>query len=197
MVKRTSRICLASSSPRRQTLLKQLGIQFDVMVPDVNEAHITGESPEEYVIRLSRMKAQDVFRRRQQQGLEQIPVLGADTAVILDGKILGKPKDGQNGKAMLKKLSGKAHEVMSAISLHYRRYQRSMLSVSKINFASLSDEDIVTYWETGEPADKAGAYAIQGHAAAFIKSIEGSYSGVVGLPLYELDQMLKEMELES
>ena len=194
---RSSRICLASSSPRRQTLLKQLGIPFEVMAPDVNEAHITGESPEEYVIRLSRMKALDVYRRRQQENIEQVPVLGADTAVILDGEILGKPDDKKHGEAMLQKLSGKTHEVLSALSLHYRNYENSRLSVSRITFAALTREDIEAYWQTGEPGDKAGAYGIQGHAAAFIKSIEGSYTGVVGLPLYELSQMLQEMESKS
>ncbi|GMR17660.1 MAG: Maf family protein [Gammaproteobacteria bacterium] len=178
-------------------LLKQLGIPFEVMAPDVDEAHITGESPEEYVIRLSRMKALDVYGRRQQENIEQVPVLGADTAVVLDGEILGKPDDRNHGEAMLRKLSGKTHEVLSALSLHYRNYENSRLSVSRVSFTVLSHEDIEAYWETGEPGDKAGAYGIQGHAAAFIKSIEGSYSGVVGLPLYELSQMLQEMESES
>jgi len=190
------KICLASSSPRRSDLLRQAGIQFEVLVSGVDETPLSNEMPEHYVRRLALEKARDVYHRRQQQHMARVPVLGADTAVILAGEILGKPIDRAEAEAMLAKLSGKTHEVLSAVALVYQDKELVALSRSLISFVALTREDIATYCDTGEPVDKAGAYGIQGKAATFIRHIEGSYSGVVGLPLYEVTQLLKQLESE-
>jgi len=183
---------LASASPRRQELLRQLGIDFEVMPSDLLEVPLPDEAPAQYVVRVALEKARLVARRVSEHRLAPLPVLGADTEVVLDGEILGKPADARHGHAMLKRLSGRTHEVLSAIALITDSRERTALARTRVTFALLTDEDIAAYWASGEPADKAGGYAIQGRAAAFITHIEGSYSGVVGLPLHELATVLRE-----
>lgn len=180
---------LASSSPRRQELLRQLGIDFEVVVPDIDEARQVGEPPHEYVRRLAQAKAAAVRR-----GLPRTlpaPVLGADTAVVLAGEILGKPRDRTDGIAMLQRLAGRTHEVLTGLCLIHEHGVESGLAVTQVRFGALTEPECARYWDSGEPADKAGGYGIQGRAAAFVAEIRGSYSGVVGLPLFELAQLLK------
>jgi len=182
---------LASASPRRRELLDQLGVCYELVGGlDVDESRLSGETPEEYVVRLACEKA----RAGQVLLAERVPptavVLGADTCIALDGNILGKPADRDHGLAMLAELSGRSHEVLTAICLLQGDTSRTALSRSVVTFAPLEAVDIVAYWDTGEPVGKAGAYAIQGQAARFITRLEGSYSGVVGLPVYELSQLL-------
>ena len=180
---------LASSSPRRQQLLRQLGIDFEVAVPDVDEALQAGETPREYVGRLAMAKAQAVHRRR--AGARPAPVLAADTAVVLAGEILGKPRDRTDGIAMLQRLAGRTHEVLTGLCLIHEHGVESALAVTQVRFGALTEAECECYWDSGEPVDKAGGYGIQGRAAAFVAELHGSYSGVVGLPLYELAQLLK------
>lgn len=184
---------LASASPRRQQLLRQLGVDFAVVCPDVVEAPHPGESARDYVVRLARAKARQGAILVRERGQPSWPVLGADTEVVLDGEILGKPRDRAHALAMLDRLSGRTHEVLTAISLLHQDETLEALSENQVTFAPLSTAEIERYWATGEPADKAGGYAIQGRGAAFIARIEGSYSGIVGLPLFELAQLLKRI----
>lgn len=184
---------LASASPRRRELLRQLGIDFDVLPTKVAEEPQRGESPRSYVTRLARAKARVGVELMRAQRLPERPVLGADTEVVLDGEILGKPRDRAHGLAMLARLSGRTHQVLTAVSVLQQDEVHEALSESRVTFAPLSAAEIEQYWATGEPADKAGGYAIQGRAAAFIARIEGSYTGIVGLPLFELAQLLKRI----
>jgi len=184
-------IYLASASPRRAELLRKIGIPFEAVSTDVIETPRVGEDPSSYVERLARAKAQRGAELVRLAGRATRPVLGADTEVVLDGTILGKPKDRAHGLAMLRQLSGRAHQVLTAICLLDQDEVYQAVSDSRVTFAPLADADIDRYWASGEPVDKAGGYAIQGIAAAFIERIEGSYSGIVGLPLYELTQILK------
>ncbi len=184
-------IYLASASPRRQELLRQLGMTFEVIPSNLEEARAAGETPQAYVVRVALDKARHVALQVRAQGLASYPVLGADTEVVLDGEVLGKPRDRAHAVAMLHRLQGRAHDVYTALALIHDESERTVLSRSRVHLAPLTSEEIVKYWDTGEPADKAGAYAIQGYAAAFIERLEGSYSGVMGLPLYELSQLLK------
>jgi len=187
-------IYLASASPRRQELLRQLGIVFEVMPSDLLEVPLPTETPAQYVVRVSLDKARFVAQQVATRGLALRPVLGADTEVVLDGEILGKPADASHGQAMLKRLVGRTHEVLSGIALIAGSHERTAFVRSRVTFAPLTDEMIAAYWASGEPADKAGGYAIQGRAAAFITHIEGSYSGIVGLPIYELATLLHETQ---
>lgn len=187
------RIYLASASPRRQELLRQLGVAFEVLVPNVAETPLADEVPERYVLRLARAKATDAAARAKAGGLPGYPVLGADTEVVLDGAILGKPRDRDHGIAMLRRLSGRVHHVLTAVCILHQDAVYDTLSDSRVTFASVSEREIERYWDSGEPADKAGGYAIQGRAAGFVSRIEGSYSGIVGLPLFELAQLLKRI----
>jgi septum formation protein len=184
-------IYLASASPRRQELLRQLGVDFEVVPSNLDEVPLPGERPADYVARVSRAKAEHVARRLREQGKAMHPVLGADTEVVLDGAILGKPRDRGHGLDMLRQLSGRTHDVLSGVCVLQDGREHAALNVSRVTFRPLTDVDIAAYWDTGEPADKAGAYAIQGRAAAFIERLEGSYSGVMGLPLYELAGILR------
>lgn len=185
-------IYLASASPRRQELLRQLGIEFETIPSNLLEVREPGETTEEYVLRVALDKARFVARQIRERDLVPRPVLGADTEVVLDGEILGKPRDRAHGLEMLRRLAGRTHEVLTGIAVVHQDAVHSALSRSRVTFAPMSEADIARYWETGEPADKAGAYAIQGRAAAFIARIEGSYSGIMGLPLFELCQLLKQ-----
>ena len=186
-------IYLASASPRRRDLLRQLGVEFEVMPSNILEVRQTEESPADYVLRVARDKAQFVAKLVNERGLPVFPVLGADTEVVLDGEILGKPQDRAHGMALLRRLAGRTHEVLSAVCVVDQGGEYTALSTSRVTFGPLTEAEIAQYWETGEPADKAGAYAIQGKAAAFIARLEGSYSGVMGLPLHELAGILKKI----
>ena len=187
-------IYLASASPRRRELLRQLGVEFEAMPSNILEVRQTGESPADYVLRVARDKAQFVAKLVNERGLPVFPVLGADTEVVLDGEILGKPQDRVHGMALLRRLSGRTHEVLSAVCVVDQDSVHAALSTSRVTFSPLTEAEIVHYWETDEPADKAGAYAIQGKAAAFIERLEGSYSAVMGLPLHELAEILKKID---
>lgn len=185
-------IYLASASPRRQELLRQIGIAFEVMPANLPEVPQAGERPEDYVLRVARAKARHAVRQARERGLTPRPALGADTEVVLEGEILGKPRDAQHGLAMLHKLAGRTHEVLTGLVLLHQDADYTALNRNRVTFAPLTDADIRRYWDSGEPADKAGGYAVQGRAAAFIQHIEGSYSGVMGLPLFELMQLLQQ-----
>lgn len=182
-------IYLASQSPRRQELLRQLGVRFEVRSQDVAEVHREGETPHVFVERLAVEKALAVHMTLHPH--EQRPVLGSDTVVVIAGQILGKPVSRDNGIVMLQQLSGQTHQVLTGVAIVGRK-QSVCVNVSNVTFRKLTLREIEEYWETGEPADKAGAYAIQGYAAAFIERLVGSYSGVMGLPLYETAQLLKQ-----
>jgi septum formation protein len=195
-------VYLASASPRRRELLAQIGISYEVIESGVAEQPRPQEDARDYVRRLARDKAQAVLAQVRARRLPPRPVVAADTEVVIDGEILGKPADRAEGEAMLRRLSGRTHEVLTGVCV-LREHpvegapaERLVLSVSRVTFGRLSEDDIARYWDTGEPADKAGGYAIQGHAARFVAYLEGSYSGVMGLPLYELTQALKELELD-
>jgi len=190
-------IYLASASPRRQELLRQLGVEFEAMPSNILEARQAGESPADYVLRVAHDKEQFVAKLVNERSLPVFPVLGADTEVVLDGEILGKPQDRAHGMVLLRRLSGRTHEVLSAVCVIDQDSEHTALSTSRVTFSPLTEVDIAQYWETGEPADKAGAYAIQGKAAAFIERLEGSYSGVMGLPLHELAGILKKIGMAS
>lgn len=183
-------IYLASASPRRQELLRQIGIDFEVLPSNVEESRAPGETPQAYVTRVALDKARFVMARVRERGLAAHPVLGADTEVVLGDEILGKPRDGAHAREMLARLAGKTHEVLTAVVVVDGEHEWSALSHSRVTFGELGREDIERYWASGEPADKAGAYGIQGHGARFIARLEGSYTGVVGLPLYETSQLL-------
>ena len=194
-------IYLASRSPRRRELLAQIGVRSHLLLlrdrPDsaaeVNEAPLANESPDVYVERLARAKAEAGWKRMLQRNLPPAPVLAADTTVALEGRIFGKPADRKEAAAMLTELSGRSHEVLTAIALQNSERLESALSRSEVKFKELSKREIEEYVATGEADDKAGAYAIQGRAARFIAELRGSYSGVMGLPLYELTEALKKI----
>ena len=187
-------IYLASGSPRRRELLEQIGVTYRTVAVEVDETPLPGEEPATYVSRLALAKARagwEVLATRQ-SGPRPIPVLGADTAVVLDGVILGKPRDRSEGLAMLAALSGCEHQVMSAVALVAGDRSALRVQESRVRFRALTQAECEAYWDTGEPADKAGAYGIQGRAAVFITCLEGSYSGVMGLPLFETAALLRE-----
>ena len=179
-------ICLASVSPRRRELLAQIGVPHSVVGADIDETAQIGEAPRDYVLRMARQKALAVRERG-----ESLPVLAADTTVVLDDIIYGKPRDREDGLAMLGRLSGRTHAVLTAVALADARGVAVQLSVSTVRFRDLSSQECAQYWETGEPRDKAGGYAVQGAAAVFIESLSGSYSGVMGLPLFETAGLLR------
>lgn len=180
------RLVLASASPRRRELLAQIGVAFDVQVADVDERVLPGESPENYVTRLAIDKARSVVAR----GCA-VPVLGADTTVVIDGKILGKPENETDAIGMLRLLSGREHAVMTAVALCRVNETAVVCSRTRVWFRERDDELIARYAGTGEPMDKAGGYGIQGLGAVFVTRIDGSYSGVVGLPLAETADLLR------
>lgn len=183
-------LVLASASPRRRELLEQIGIRFLVQTADVDETPLAGESAVALVERLAANKAETVRNRRKAAGETDLPVLGSDTLGILDGELLVKPGDYADAQQMLRKMSGRQHEILTAIALATHEGIRVAVSRSVVRFRSVSDAEILAYWRTGEPHDKAGAYAIQGRGAIFVEKLEGSYSGVMGLPLFETAQLL-------
>lgn len=181
-------IWLASASPRRSALLSQIGLDHQVRPVAADERPLADEDPARYVRRLALLKAQTLWH--QLDAAERRPVLGADTAVAIGAQILGKPADEEDCIRMLSALSGRTHQVFTAVALCGEGGSDLRISVSDVTFRALTVEEIREYWATGEPADKAGGYAVQGLAAAFIERIAGSYSGVMGLPLFETAQLL-------
>ena len=188
-MKRLPDIYLASQSPRRQALLQQIGVGFEVLAVDVEETPHAGEPAGSFVERVALDKAR-AGRVRLPAG-RRLPVLGADTCVVANGKIMGKPQGREHALDMLQLLSGTTHEVLSAVVL-VGDHEALRVNASRVTFRTLSAEECAAYWATGEPADKAGAYAIQGLAAIFVTQLVGSYSGVMGLPLYETAELLRE-----
>jgi septum formation protein len=185
-------IVLASASPRRRELLQQIGVVFRVVVADIAENPFPGEIPGDFVLRMAREKALEVLRNEP----GQLPVLGADTAVILENRILGKPANRKEASEMLNRLSGKTHEVFSAVAVAVSESEvHEALNISRVTFSELEPDWIESYIDTGDPMDKAGAYGVQGKAAEKISRIEGSYYGVMGLPLYETAQLLKRVQV--
>lgn len=183
-------ICLGSASPRRAELLTQIGVPHVVQTADIDETPKPAEAPEVYVIRMALEKAQAVLATN-----PALPVLAADTAVVVDEKILGKPRDKADGLAMLAGLSGYTHQVLTSVALvepGVEGRSATRLNVNKVAFRTTSEAERLAYWHSGEPRDKAGAYAIQGYAAIFIEHLEGSFSGVMGLPLFETAELLRE-----
>lgn len=194
-------IYLASRSPRRAELLKQVGIEFEPLLlreapprrPDVDEARLAGEPGSDYVCRIARAKAEIGYSRVLERGLPNLPVLAADTAVVLNQDVMGKPRNAAHAEEMLRMLSGRPHRVLTAVAVAARKDDiRVRTSISTVEFRKLSEREICSYASGPEAHDKAGAYAIQGKAAVFISGMSGSYSGIMGLPLYETAQLLEE-----
>jgi septum formation protein len=186
------RLVLASSSPRRRQLLATLGVPFDSVDPMVDELRLPDEEPYDYVERIARAKASSAA------GLGKL-VLGADTTVVLEGQVLGKPRHPEEAKAMLRRLSGKAHEVLTAVALSQttdRVEVRSEVVSALVRFLPLTEEEIADYVDSGEPMDKAGAYALNGRAAIYVESVQGSPSGVMGLPLHVVARLLRSAGLD-
>jgi len=181
-------IILASASPRRAELLDQIGVKYTVQVSDINEDIYPNESAESLVQRLAVENSQAIRNNGNK------PVLGADTLGILNGELLVKPHDYVDAHKMLSGMSGQWHEILSAVAVSYLGETNVKLSRNRVLFRQLTEDEIKAYWSTGEPQDKAGAYAIQGLASMFIERIEGSYSGIMGLPLFETAQLLKNIE---
>lgn len=197
----THMIYLASKSPRRQELLDQIGIQFTVLdVPPqdtanadmIDETVLTNENATDYVNRLSRDKADCAWQFLTSRAIARHPVLTADTTVVLDDLILGKPQNREEAGEMMKRLSGRTHQVLTSVAVRNGDFFSQVLQTSSVTFAVLSSDNIEAYINTSEPYDKAGGYGIQGLAGKFIKHIEGSYSGIMGLPLYETSELLKK-----
>ena len=194
------RIYLASQSPRRRELLKQIGINFEMLLlrsdplrnMDVDETPHADEQPESYVRRVCQTKAEVGYAVLQFRNLPPFPVLAADTTVTLDGNIFGKPGNAEQAAEMLHQLSGREHQVLSAVAIALGEHIEVALSTSTVRFTTLTEERIRRYLLTNEYTDKAGGYAIQGHAGTFIEHISGSYSGVMGLPLFETAQLLQK-----
>jgi septum formation protein len=197
------RIYLASRSPRRRELLRQLGIEFEELLAheqhgaDVDETPFAGEPPETYVTRVARAKAELGWRQIALRGLAVHPVLAADTTVVLEGEILGKPDDGGHARRLLRRLSGATHQVLTAVAVAQDAHMETVLSASAVEFRTLDEAEIDAYVASGEPLDKAGAYAIQGRAAEFVRTLNGSYSGIMGLPLVATAELLSRISRAS
>ena len=192
-------IYLASQSPRRRQLLEQIGVQHQLLLPDPHEDAEAlevvkpGEAPSRYVQRVTGLKLDAAVARLKAQGLPTAPVLCADTTVALGREILGKPQDAAQARAMLARLSGQTHRVLTAVAVQKGRQRVAALSVSWVRFAPMSAAQIRSYVDSGEPMGKAGAYGVHGRAAAHIEHIRGSYSGIMGLPLFETAQLLRQV----
>lgn len=191
---RPPRLILASASPRRTQLLLQIGVAHEVVPARVAERREPRESIAACVRRLAEQKSREVLQRLVDAGAPAggLAVLGADTAVTLEDRMLGKPRDEADGLAMLEYLSGRTHEVLSAVALADAQGVRSLLSVSRVRMRAIAAAEAARYWASGEPCDKAGGYAIQGFGAIFVEALQGSYSGVMGLPLFETSVLLGE-----
>lgn len=203
MTRSNSRIYLVSRSPRRRELLKQIAIGFEVLLlredlrrgSDVDEAPLAGEAAPAYVTRIASAKAETGWRQVVMRGLPLSPVLAADTTVALDGAIIGKPVDAQHAQQMLACLSGRVHQVLTAIAVARKDRMETAFSASAVEFRDLDAAEIRRYVASGEPLGKAGAYAIQGRAAVFVRAISGSYSGIMGLPLFETAELLRRYDI--
>jgi len=183
-------VYLASQSPRRRELLTQIGVAFETLDVEVDETRLEAEQPQQYVERVALLKAKAGYEKL--SGRTDRPVLGADTTVVLDEQCLGKPENTASAMHMLHSLSGRQHEVLSAVALITTDNTYTALSRSQVTFDDVSDAQIQAYCESGEPLGKAGAYAIQGRGAVFVRQLQGSYSGVMGLPVYETAQLLRQ-----
>lgn len=186
-------IYLASKSPRRQELLRQIGLDFELLPIDIDETQQSNEDAADFVVRMAIEKAATGFA----VATTKFPVLAADTIVVMGDKTYGKPANRQLGVDMLRALAGSWHRVLTAVAVHTAKQKEHRLVSTDVQFCELTDDEIEQYWNSGEPLDKAGAYAIQGRAAAFIKQIRGSYSGVVGLPLCETVELLREVGIRA
>lgn len=182
---------LASASPRRRELLAAIGCRFECLQVDVDESPVPGERSADFVVRLARRKAMAGWRLVESQ--RQLPVLGADTAVVVGSRVLGKPGSREEALEMLRLLSGRRHRVLTGVAVTDGTGCRDTISETTVRFRDLAEHEILRYWDSGEPRDKAGAYAIQGRGAIFVQHIAGSYSGVVGLPIYETVQLLESV----
>ena len=191
-------IYLASRSARRRELLKQMGVNFEMLMlreghgrdADFDEAQLAGELPRDYVVRVARLKSEAGWMRLEQRRLIRRPVLAADTTVALGDRIFAKPADREDAVAMLKQLSGTVHQVYTSVAVKFHDSIQEALSITEVRCRELSDDEIRRYVASGEPMDKAGAYGIQGRAGMFVESISGSYTGVVGLPVFETARLL-------
>ena len=184
----TVQIILASASPRRRELLNQIGVDYMIWPVVIDESPLENEAPHDYARRIAAEKSAEGWRQTAHLGL---PVLAADTAVVLNGVIMGKPRDKEDALSMLRQLSGRTHQVFSAVSLRSREHGEA-LNITEVAFRAITEQEILTYWATSEPVDKAGGYAIQGLGSVFVRSISGSFSGVVGLPLFETAELLSK-----
>ena len=187
-------ICLASASPRRRQLLEQIGVAFEVSPADIDESPLANETPDQFVRRLAEAKAARAVDTL--TAGDRAIVLAADTIVVVDDKVYGKPVDDRHAASMLCQLSGRSHEVLTAVAVARDEVRACEISRSRVTFGSLSSDQIDAYVATGEPRDKAGASAVQGRAAVFIERIEGSFSGVMGLPLFETAGLLRNVGVE-
>ena len=200
MKSQDNKIYLASKSPRRRELLRQIGVHFEILllrddatrVTDVSEAVLPNEAPRDYVRRVTNEKAATAWNMMLLRKLPVRPVLAADTTVVLNGEIFGKPATRNEAQAMLTSLSGQTHQVFTSIAVQFHEQLRECTQVSDVTFCKLTQQQINHYCDTQEPYDKAGGYGIQGSAARFISHIAGSYSGIMGLPLFETVQLLAE-----
>lgn len=194
------KIYLASKSPRRRELLRQIGVEFELLMlrndagrgPDVSEIALPGETAAVYVARVANEKAAFAWHVVQCRRLPPRPVLAADTTVTIDGEILGKPENPDQAILMLERLSGRTHQVLTSVAVHHTNMAEQITQVSEVRFATLSAASIKAYCSTSEPYDKAGGYGIQGLAALFVEHIEGSHSGIMGLPLFETARLLRQ-----
>ena len=199
MISLEPRIYLASRSPRRRELLTQIGVRFELLMfrgvpredPEVDEAVLADERPEDYVVRVTLAKARAGVRRIRERHLISYPVLAADTTVEIDGEVVGKPAHEADAVAILQRLSGRSHRVRTAVALSGNDRTEHQLNISEVRFRALDPAEIRRYVASGEPLDKAGAYGIQGRAAIFVEEIKGSYTGIMGLPLYETALLLR------
>lgn len=188
---------LASSSPRRQAILKQVGIPFSTIIADIDENPLSNELPTDYVLRLAVAKAKTGFAKLMPNQQTNACVLGADTTVSINNSILGKPHTQQQAITMLSQLSGKKHQVYTAIALYYNNKILTHITTSHVKMRMITEQEMITYWQTNEPKDKAGGYAIQGIGAIFIDHLEGDYYGVVGLPIVPTLQLLQNAGIQS
>lgn len=192
-----SMLYLASSSPRRQAILKQIGVPFTTITASIDETPQINELPADYVLRLAITKAKAGFSKLGSKEKSNICILAADTTVSINNHILGKPSTQEHAVTMLKQLSDKKHQVYTAIALYYNDEIMTHITMSHVKMRTITEQEIISYWQTGEPQDKAGGYAIQGLGAIFIEQLEGDYYGVVGLPIVPTLQLLKNADIQS